>query len=131
LYSQWYVYYLLAHLPGGKCLCWWPSRFGAWFAWHHVVHLVASISRAGFFQGQKWTAELSIPLDFLFLVTVYIYFLRGYWPSPPSLYFSPFFNKYVLERRHRKRVSVGCQPSWDASATSGCLTFLLALSKKN
>jgi len=27
-------------------------------------------------------------------------------------------------------VSVGCQPSWDASDSSGCPTFLLALSKK-
>jgi len=56
-----------------------------------VIHLVASISGAGFFQGQKWTAELSIPLDFLFLVTVYIYFLRGYWPSPPLFVFFPLF----------------------------------------
>ena len=28
------------------------------------------------------------------------------------------------------RASVGCQPSWDASDSPGCLTFLLALSKK-
>jgi len=27
-------------------------------------------------------------------------------------------------------VSVGCQPSWDALDSPGCLTFLLALSKK-
>ena len=26
--------------------------------------------------------------------------------------------------------SVGCQPSWDVSDFPGCLTFLLALSKK-
>jgi len=26
--------------------------------------------------------------------------------------------------------SVGCQPSWDASDSPRCLTFLLALSKK-
>jgi len=27
-------------------------------------------------------------------------------------------------------VFVGCQPSWDALDSPGCLTFLLALSKK-
>ena len=36
-----------------------------------------------------------------------------------------------MEKRQRMGESVGCQPSGDASDFPGCLTFLLALSKKN